>query len=149
MIYVAPTTEFSGNHTSLFLGGGISDCKPWQQRLVEMLAGSNLAVLNPRRVQFPTKDFDAARHQIGWEYRHLRMATARLFWFPPETACPIALFELGVWTLSNEPLFVGMDPAYSRRFDLEVQLGLARPDVQIKYSLEELAEEILQWEATR
>ena len=148
MIYVPPTTEYEGNQPSVFLAGGIFGCEAWQQRMTELLAGSNLVVFNPRRAVFPTKDFDADREQIGWEYRHLRRATARLFWFPAQTLCPIALFELGVWTRTNEPLFVGMNPAYGRRFDLETQLGLARPDVTPVYELNDLADQILTWEET-
>ena len=146
MIYVPPTIEYSGDRASVFLAGGISDCESWQMRMVELLADSSLAVFNPRRSQWVTKDLAAAESQIGWEFRHLRRTTARLFWFPCETVCPIALFELGGWTRSSEPLFVGMDPAYRRRFDLEVQLRLARPDIEIVYVLEELAAQIVTWE---
>jgi len=148
MIYVPPTTEYTGDRASLFLAGGISDCDPWQTSMVELLAGTSLAVLNPRRAKWVTKNREAAEVQIGWEFRHLRRATARLFWFPCETVCPIALYELGGWTKTYEPLFVGMDPAYPRRFDLEVQLRLARPDIEIVLSLEELAKQVMAWEAT-
>lgn len=148
MIYVPPTIEYDGNQPSVFLAGGITRCEVWQHRMLELLAPSELAVFNPRRTQVPHKDLHDGRKQIVWEFRHLRKATARLFWFPSETLCPITLFELGVWTRTNEPLFVGMDPAYARRFDLEVQLGLARPDVTPVYELRELAEQVLQWERT-
>ena len=78
MIYVPPTIEYEGNQPSVFLAGGISGCEVWQQHMTEMLAGSDLAVFNPRRAKYPAKDFDADRQQIAWEYRHLRRATARL-----------------------------------------------------------------------
>jgi hypothetical protein len=35
MIYVPPTVEYEGDNPSLFLAGGISDCKVWQQSMVE------------------------------------------------------------------------------------------------------------------
>ena len=146
MIYVPPTTEYLGDRPSVFLAGGISGCEAWQHRVVELLAGSSLVVMNPLQAAFPIKDFEADRTQIGWEFRHLRRATARLFWFPCETLCPIALYELGGWTRTDEPLFVGMDAAYARRFDLEVQLGLARPDVTPVYNLDDLAAQVLTWE---
>ena len=146
MIYVPPTIDYEGDQPSVFLAGGISGCKVWQHEMVELLAGSELAVFNPRRVNAPGKDFEQGRQQIAWEFRHLRRATARLFWFPSETLCPIALFELGVWTRTNEQLFVGMNPAYARRFDVEVQLGLARPDVIPVYQLHDLARQVLDWE---
>ena len=147
MIYVPPTIEYKGPHPSIFLAGGISDCRSWQQQMVEMLAGTKLAVLNPRWADWHSKDLDAGERQIAWEFRHLHSATARLFWFPMETLCPIALFELGGWTRGQEPLFVGMDPAYRRRLDVEIQLKLARPEVKIAYRLPDLAQ-VLAWEKT-
>lgn len=148
MIYVPPTIDYEGDRPSLFLAGGITDCGCWQQQILELLAGSSLAVFNPRWAVWNCKDMAGAREQIGWEHRHLRRATARLFWFPPETLCPIALFELGGWTRGSEPLFVGMDPVYRRRFDVEEQLKLARPDVEIVYRLPDLAGQVLAWERT-
>ncbi len=149
MKHVQPPIEFEGSQPSIFLAGGISGCRNWQQRMANLLAGSRLAVLNPRRDEFPLNDPDAGRQQITWEFQHLRQATARLFWFPPETLCPIALFELGGWMKTREPLFVGMHPNYARRFDLEMQLHLARPDVSPVYELRELAEQVLAWEAAQ
>jgi hypothetical protein len=35
-----------------------------------------------------------------------------------------------------------MDPKYPRRFDVEVQMGLDRPDIKIVYSLEDLSASI-------
>jgi hypothetical protein len=91
-------------------------------------------------------DPSAAEGQIAWEYRHLRRATAVLFWFPPETLCPIALFELGGRTLvPGQPLFVGTDPAYQRRLDVEVQLRLARPEVTLATDTAALAEQVRGW----
>jgi hypothetical protein len=100
----------------------------------------------------PTIEYDGDRPSLflagGITDRHLRRATARLFWFPSETLCPIALFELGCCTRSDEPLFVGVDPTYRRRFDVEEQLKLARPDVKIVYGLRDLAAQVLAWEKT-
>jgi len=146
MIYVPPTIEYQGDRPSIFLAGGITDCGCWQQQMVEMLAGTRLAVFNPRWAVWHCKDLAAGQRQIAWEHRHLRRASARLFWFPSETLCPIALFELGSWAGGDQPLFVGMDPAYRRRFDVEEQLKLSRPDVEIVYGLRDLADQVLDWE---
>lgn len=44
-------------------------------------------------------------------------------WFPKESVCPIALFELGEWCTSlKKPIFVGVDENYVRKFDVEQQV---------------------------
>ena len=143
MIYVEAPDEYDpAGGASLFLAGGITGCDGWQWRLAEMLSGLDLVVLNPRRRRFPIDDPSAAEEQIRWEFRHLRRATARLFWFPGATLCPIALYELGAWSKAPGPLFVGADPAYARRQDVEIQTKLVRPDVRIRSSIEELADDV-------
>src|SRR5688500_9708440 len=118
MHYVEAPTNYTGDAPSIYLGGGISDCENWQQRMVELLSGSELVVLNPRRAAFPMDDPSAAREQIDWEFHHLRRATIKLFWFPPQTLCPITLFELGAWSATASPLLVGAHPDYRRRADV-------------------------------
>jgi Nucleoside 2-deoxyribosyltransferase like len=145
MRYIQAPTEYSGDDPSVFLAGGITGCGDWQREVAELLAGSDLVVLNPRRRNFPIDDPSAAEEQIGWEFRHLRRATARLFWFPPATLCPIALYELGAWSMRPGPLFVGVDPQYARRQDVEIQTSLARPNVRVVYSIAELAGQVLAW----
>ena len=127
----------------VFMAGGITGCPNWQQELREMLSGVNgLVLMNPRRAEFPIGDPNAALEQITWEHDHLRMADAILFWFPCETLCPIVLYELGAWSKTRKVLWVGVHPDYARRVDVEIQTQLVRPDVQIVYSLEELAYQI-------
>ena len=145
MRYVEAPTEYAGDNPSVFLAGGITGCGDWQREMAELLAGSDLVVLNPRRRNFPIDDPTAAEEQTRWEFRHLRRATARLFWFPPATLCPIAQYELGAWSVRPGPLFVGVDPDYARRADVEIQTQLARPDVRVVYSVRALAEQVLAW----
>src|SRR4051794_36586929 len=100
---------------AVFLGGGISGCPDWQSEVATLLADLPLVLLNPRRPDFPMGDPAAAPKQIEWEYRHLRKADAILFWFPCETLCPIALYELGAWSVYQDhrgqrSLFVGVHP---------------------------------------
>ena len=147
MTYVEAPTEYSpddGVHSApaVFLAGGISDCDDWQTRMTDLLAPLDVVVLNPRRRHFPMDDPAAAVAQIRWEHRHLCRADARLFWVPRATLCPITLYELGAWSAMPGTLFVGVDPAYARRRDVEVQTKLARPDVRVVYSLEELAGQV-------
>jgi hypothetical protein len=149
--YVEALAEYEGGPSpALFLAGGITGCPDWQREVVRLLDGLPLTLLNPRRAQFPLGDPAAAPAQIEWEYRHLRKADAILFWFPHEALCPIALYELGAWSAYRDergprPLFVGVDPLYPRRLDVEVQTGLARPEVTIRYRLADLAGDVREW----
>jgi hypothetical protein len=42
-------------------------------------------------------------------------------------------------------VFVGCDPAYARREDVRVQVGLARPKVRVTYDLASLAKQVQLW----
>ena len=137
--------EYDPNDTgmmsrSVFLAGGITGCPDWQTDIVKSLIETNLTILNPRRVNFPIGDTDATFDQIQWEHQALRAAHNILFWFPCETICPIVLYELGAWSMTDKPIFVGVHRDYKRRQDVEIQTGLVRPDVKIVYDLAELAE---------
>src|SRR5437868_1246199 len=118
MTYIEALTEFDGPGPSVFLAGGISGTFDWQADVVARLADLPLVLLNPRRRNFPMDDPSAAHAQIEWEFRHLQRATAVLFWFPPETLCPIALYELGSRAATTQPLFVGTHPDYQRKLDV-------------------------------
>ncbi len=134
--------ELDCEETSIFLAGGITNCPGWQQELVELLRDTDLILLNPRRAQFPMDDPSAASQQIEWEHRHLRLADAVSFWFCAEAIQPITLYELGAWSMTDKPLFVGVHPDYIRRRDVEIQTKLVRPEVKIVYALSDLAQQI-------
>lgn len=135
----APT----GDGPFVFLAGGISDTDDWQARFLERVEGHDLTVMNPRRKAFPMGDVHEGRRQIEWEWRHLQQADLVAFWFPPQTLCPITLLELGACCSANVPLVVGSDLAYARRFDLQVQLGLRRPEVELLDSIEAVAAQVV------
>jgi hypothetical protein len=121
----------------LFLGGGITNCPDWQADVVRMLQETDLVVLNPRRSAAFTGDI--ADEQIRWEYNALRSVDTVLFWFPKETLCPITLFELGVFSQRPETrLIVGTHPEYARRFDVQVQMELSRPEVVVYDNIADL-----------
>ena len=133
---------------TLFLAGGISGCGDWQKEMIQMLRGGAIpplsdewTILNPRRPDYQNSP-EEARKQIEWEYAHLSVADAVSFWFPSVTLCPITLLELGRWSGIAKPIFVGVDPAYARKLDVEVQIGLVRPYIRIVHSLRELAHRI-------
>lgn len=133
--YVTCPTRYQADvrRTSIFLAGGITGCPDWQAQIAEtpLCRQYRVDLLNPRRTTFDVNNAAATVEQIKWEYDHLAAADAILFWFCADTIQPIALLELGAWSRSSKPLFVGVNPLYSRKVDVIEQLKLARPDVRV------------------
>jgi len=90
----------------------------------------------------------SAMDQVRWEYNHFKVVERAeglfFFWFPPETLCPITLFELGKF-IRQDHLIVGCDPGYKRRFDVKEQLKLERPDVTVFDSLDAMEDGVRRW----
>jgi len=144
MIYVEALDELKDGvpGKTVFLAGGITNCPDWQQEMRSLLQDTDLILLNPRRRDFPIGDPNAAQEQITWEHNQLKMADAILFWFPCETLCPIVLYELGAWSMTDKPIFVGTHPLYRRWQDVDIQTRLARSEVKVSRSLEDLAQQV-------
>lgn len=123
-IYIPQTLEEQKN--TLFLGGGITGCKLWQSTVELGLKNTNYILLNPRRAIFNIEDKSISEEQIKWEYYHLKIAKQRMFYFPKESICPIALFELGKYIDINDDLYVAYDEEYQRKDDLIFQMKEAR-----------------------
>ena len=140
---------------SLFIAGGITGAQDWQAQFARDLSDTELALLNPRRDHYNSLDPHALREQIQWEHDGLRASSAISFWFPARAMCLISLYELGSWAHWRDPngavkpLFVAVHPDYMRRENIEIQLELERPDVQIVSSLDDLTAQILQWQSSR
>ena len=140
----APKNYIKRKSVAIFLAGGITNCPDWQQELVKLLENTNLVILNPRRENFPIHDPNAAQEQITWEYEHFKKADMISFWFSRGSLNPIVLFELGKWLVQDEkPIFIGIDPKYERRQDVEIQTWLERGDFVFTYSLDGLAIQII------
>lgn len=146
MIYVEALDEWptAGDRVSVFLAGGITDCEDWQSVAADLLSNTRLVVFNPRRANFPINDPSASRAQIEWEWRYLRRADRILFWFPASktSVCPIALYELGAWSMTNKRIAVGVEPGYLRAEDVRIQTELVRPDVKIHDNLKDLVDAV-------
>ena len=123
------TYEPKPGEISLFLAGGITNCYDWQKIVTDAATELlwDVVLLNPRRANFPMDDPAASDAQIKWEHEHLKKATMILFWFAPETICPITLFEYGKWLVSPKRLFVGCHKNYVRKEDVAIQTSLERP----------------------
>jgi hypothetical protein len=142
MQYIEAPSNEKAKFKSVFLAGGITNCLDWQTYVANKLKDRDITVFNPRRKNFPILDTNAAREQIEWEHQRLRSADINAFWFPKETLCPIALFELGGALERNKPLVIGIDSNYLRKKDIEIQVSLQRPETKICYSLDDFVNEI-------
>ena len=107
-----------------------------------MLKDSDWTIINPRRANFDLDNVQLLEPQIEWEHQRLLQASAILFWFPAQTLCPITLYELGAWSMTNKPLFVGTHREYQRKYDVEIQTRLVRPEIKIQDSLVKLVLQI-------
>lgn len=140
---------------SLFLAGGITNCPNWQLELVDKLKDTDLIVFNPRRENFPIGDPNAAYEQIKWEYKQFLNCKLHSFWFSRGSLNPIVLFEYGRWSYIAirfwqyfRKVFVGIDPEYERKQDVEIQTKLLNPRedrIKIVYNLDDLAKQIIQY----
>jgi hypothetical protein len=116
---------------SLFLGGGISSCKLWQDKLIQEMTDYNVTIYNPRRNNFDINNPKVSEEQIKWEHKYLHEANILVFYFAQETLCPITLFELGaalernIYVTIKQDIIVYCEPEYSRKFDVELQTKLA------------------------
>jgi len=142
MVYVECPNVSTSNKKSLFLAGGISQCRDWQHLIVSKLHTFDIVVYNPRRASFDHDNQDVASEQIIWEEEKMRNADIIVFYFCRETLCPITLYELGIYNMTSKPIIIGMDPDYSRRIDVEVQTKLKRPEVPIVYGVNNLLKEL-------
>lgn len=154
IIITAPHENFSvenGKNRKMFLAGGITNCPDWRETVIEYLKDQkHLTIYNPKR---PEWSFDNGEEQIVWEFEHLKKSDIILFWFCKETVCPITLYELGMWGTSrtDKIVFVGIDPDYQRKYDIETQVELATQEntsssrqriIHVVYSLKELVSRV-------
>lgn len=144
------TANLSKEDVRVFLGGGISNCPDWQAEMIGRFVDmdSKFTLMNPRRASFDVSSVADSDFQIEWEYFHLSAADAVIFWFPYNTLCPITLYELGVHAAMDTTIFVGCHPAYPRKFDVEKQLSLIRPDVTVHDNFAPLVQDVKDWYAS-
>ncbi|MGK0209225.1 MAG: hypothetical protein ACI83O_000495 [Patescibacteria group bacterium] len=142
MEYIECPQPLTSENTSIFLAGGITGCEDWQKNIVELLKNQNVTLINPRRANYDFTDPKAEEEQITWEYHMLKRANMILFYFPPETLCPITLYELGKALMSNRKIFIAVHPGYKRIRDVEFQTRLIKAEIEIVHSLEKLSHQI-------
>jgi hypothetical protein len=91
----------SSDEIFTFLAGGITNCKEWQDavlnKLNEFEIDDNLIIFNPRRKNFPINDPTASLEQIKWEFDYLEQCDIFSMYFdgPTQSDQPICFYELG------------------------------------------------------
>jgi hypothetical protein len=142
MIYVECPNKVKETKLSLFLAGGIHNCRAWQKDIISILHPLDIILYNPRREKFDISNPKMTEEQITWEEEMIRKADVVSFYFCKETECPITLYEMGNCVMMDKPILIGMDRDYSRRKDVEIQIKLKRPEIQIVYGVTNLADSI-------
>ena len=135
-VITAPTfpTEVD-NSISVFLAGGITKCRNWQEDVIDYIEGNefttkkkiDLRIYNPRRSIFNILDKDASKAQIEWEYRMIEKADIFSMYFcNSESDQPICMYELGMrlGRLMERPY----DPEYGYRTIISVERGYKRAE---------------------
>src|SRR5262245_5991751 len=89
---------------SVFLAGSIEmgQAEPWQSRLEQALADTDVLILNPRRDEWDSSWVQSIhnpmfREQVEWELAAQEQASLIAMYFDPATRAPITLLELGLF----------------------------------------------------
>jgi len=74
----------------------------WASRLTNQLSHLPIQILNPRRDDWDSTwreevSFPKFRETVEWDIHHAAQAKLIVFYFKPETLCPISLMELGMY----------------------------------------------------
>jgi len=96
------------NGMSVFLAGSIEMgiAENWQEKVVRLLDGYNITILNPRRDDWDSTwvqsmDNPQFREQVEWELKAQEMADVIAMYFDINTKSPITLLELGLFVRSG------------------------------------------------
>lgn len=134
-------TEFGTykKYFSVFLAGGITGCRDWQDEVIETLCDfpdlDNLKIFNPRRDNFDNTDLNAAYKQIKWENKYLLNCNLVTYFFDAsESVQPITLFELGKYGNSKDiPPIITVVDGYKRKEDVLIQTALSGQHAYVSY----------------
>lgn len=139
-VIIAPSTE-KPKHISVFLAGGITNCKEWQKEVMEELKDYDISVFNPRQEHFDVSDKSASQKQIVWEYERLeKMDIFSMYFCNDNSDQPICMYELGrnIVRMQNrftndwqKRIVVSVEDGYKRKQDVLIQLSLCAPSLYV------------------
>ena len=126
---------------SVFLAGGISNCKDWQKEVIDELKNDNISIFSPRQENFDITDKLASNHQIEWEFERLeQMDIFSMYFCNDNSVQPICMYELGrnIVRMQNrfpfnwqDRIVVSIEKGYAREKDVIMQLKLCAPELFI------------------
>ena len=139
-----PNLDMKSDMTKVFLGGCIGECDDWQQKWIDLfgahvgIAGKKALVYNPRW------DYKwTSVQQIEWEFDRLRDSDIIVMWFGKGGMNRIVFYELGMWINSTgRKAVIGCDPDFDRKDDVVIQTKLARPELPIYTTLNDVAKAV-------
>ena len=117
---------------TVFLAGGITGCRDWQNEDIDHLhrfAGrddNQIVVYNPRQENFDVTNQYAADDQITWEYQYLNQVDIFSMYFVGGSQIqPICMYELGRYTKSfYDYQVISTEKDYIRKRDVSIQVAL-------------------------
>jgi len=148
----APLPRAFIDKPSFFLSGAIV---PWRESIIKTLEPYNCTVLNPERKDW-IKDWwsDSGgdprfKEQIEWELTAQERCHFNLMYLASNAQCPIALLELGLFTMGGGgELIVYCEPGFWRKGNVDFVIG--RYEIDSVDSLSGLTqraiEEVKNWE---
>ena len=120
---VCPELIYNQSHKwKVFLMGPIQGAQPWQYTVPEI---PNVVWLNPRRKEYPVKDFQY-QTQVKWETEAILSSNIILAWIPAQTVdhpdrsyAQTTRWELGEYIAKGKTVILGADPGFPGRKYLE------------------------------
>ncbi len=133
-IITAPSIELP-TFTSVFLAGGITNCKEWQKKVIYELEFKDISIFNPRQEHFDMSDINASFNQILWEFERLeKMDIFSMYFCNDNSDQPICMYELGrnIIRMQNrfpndweKRIIISVEDGYKRKNDVLIQTELA------------------------
>ena len=133
-IITAPSIELP-KFISVFLAGGITNCKEWQKDVIEELKFEDISFFNPRQEHFDVSDKNASYKQILWEFERLeKMDIFSMYYCNDNSDQPICMYELGrnIVRMQNrfpsdweKRIVISVEDGYRRKNDVLIQTALA------------------------
>lgn len=132
-VIIAPSIE-KPIYTSVFLAGGITNCKEWQKEVIEELDNEYISIFNPRQEYFDISDKNASYKQILWEFERLeQMDIFSMYFCNDNSDQPICMYELGrnIVRMQNrfpsdweKRIVISIEDGYKRTQDVLIQTHL-------------------------
>lgn len=133
-IITAPSIELP-KFPSVFLAGGITNCKEWQKEVIKELEYCDISLFNPRQEHFDVSDKSASYKQILWEFERLeKMDIFSMYFCNDNSDQPICMYELGrnIIRMQNrfpndweKRIVISVEDGYKRKADVLIQTELA------------------------